>query len=315
MMFQMHETRRASSLFGSVSPHSTDSYEVQRVDETRRGSNPTTAARPRQDRISRQAKFRKSSPIAMLLGGGVTVSCHPNGRRSGLSSFGVGIPERVCNRVGRSRGVTRRALAEGEGDPELATYHAIAAIGQAVLGMLEQARIGSEFDGFDFELYQASNFHSPMDEGLSLFLYNTVVSTARRNVPGRVLPNGTTLRPPLPLDLYYLLTPWAKTAVTQHRLLGWAMRALDDTPTLPASLLNHYGPEPDTFWPDETVTFVSEPISLQDIYNIWEINKQNMQLSVAYVARVVLIDSAVPSVTGAPVQTRSPEYVKGRRQP
>ena len=192
----------------------------------------------------------------------------------------------------------------------MATYHAIAAIGQAVLGLLEQARIGSEFDGCDFELYQSSNFHAPMDEGLSLFLYNTVVSTARRNVPGRVSPDGRRHRPPLPLDLYYLLTPWAKTATAQHRLLGWAMRVIDDSATLPASLLNHYGPEPDTFWPDETVTLVNEPISLQDIYNIWEINKQNVQVSVAYVARVVFIDSTVDDVQVLPAQARSFETAK-----
>ncbi|HEY4011971.1 MAG TPA: Pvc16 family protein [Polyangiaceae bacterium] len=186
----------------------------------------------------------------------------------------------------------------------MATYHAIAAIGQALLGLLEQARLGSEFDGAQFALYQSSNFHAPMDEGLSLFLYNAAVSTARRNLPAKVLPDGRKLRPPLPLDLYYLLTPWAKTATVQHRLLGWAMRVIDDTPTLPASLLNHYGPEPDTFRSDETVTLVNEPISLQDIYNIWEINKQNVQVSVAYVARVVPIESTIYEDQGAPVQTR-----------
>jgi hypothetical protein len=186
----------------------------------------------------------------------------------------------------------------------MATYHAIAAIGQAILGLLEQARPASEFDGAQFELYQASNFHAPMDEGVSLFLYNAAVSVARRNLPAKVLPDGRKLRPPLPLDLYFLLTPWAKTAELQHRLLGWAMRVIDDSPTLPASLLNHYGPEPDTFRVDETVTVVNEPISLQDIYNIWEINKQNMQVSVGYIARVVPIESTVIEVEGPPVQTR-----------
>jgi hypothetical protein len=186
----------------------------------------------------------------------------------------------------------------------LATYHAITAIGQAILGLLEQARPKTEFDGAQFELYQASNFHTPMDEGVSLFLYNAAVSTVRRNLPPRVLPDGRKTRSPLPLDLYYLLTPWAKTAARQHRLLAWAMRTIEDTPTLPASLLNHYGPDPSTFFPDETVTLVNEVISLQDIYNIWEINKQNMQVSIAYVARMVPIDSTITDVEGAPVQAR-----------
>jgi hypothetical protein len=189
----------------------------------------------------------------------------------------------------------------------LATYHAVAAIGQAILGLLEQARPGSEFATAQFELYQATNFHTPMDEGISLFLYNASVSVTRRTLPPRVLPDGRRVSHSLPLDLYYLLTPWAKTAERQHNFLAWAMRVVEDTPTLPASLLNHYGPTPETFWPDETVTLVNEPISLQDIYNIWEINKQNMQISVAYVARMVPIDSAA-AVEGGRVQARVTGY-------
>ena len=180
----------------------------------------------------------------------------------------------------------------------------MAAIGQAILGLLEQARPSTEFDTAQFQMYQSSNFQSPMDEGISLYLYRVAVSTARRNLPSKTLPDGRKLRPPLPLDLHYLMTPWAKTAVRQHRILGWAMRVLEDTPILPASLLNHYGPEPDTFRPDETVDVINEPITLQDIYNLWEIAKHNVQVSIAYVARVVPIDSLEFEVEAPPVQTR-----------
>jgi len=186
----------------------------------------------------------------------------------------------------------------------VATYHAVAAIGQAILGLLEQARPATEFDRSQFLMYQSANFQAPMDEGISLYLYRVAVSTARRNLPAKTLPDGRRHRPPLPLDLHFLLTPWAKTATKQHRLLGWAMRALEDTPILPASLLNHYGPEPDTFAPDETVDVVNEPISLQDIFNIWEIAKHNVQVSVGYIARVVPIDSLDVETDGPPVQTR-----------
>ena len=186
----------------------------------------------------------------------------------------------------------------------MATYHAVAAIGQAILGLLEQSRPATEFDTSQFLMYQSINFQTPMEEGISLYLYRVAVSTARRNLPAKTLPDGRRQRPPLPLDLHYLMTPWAKTATKQHRLLGWAMRVLEDTPTLPASLLNHYGPEPDTFQSDETVDVVNEPITLQDIFNVWEIAKHNVQVSVAYVARVVPIDSLEYETDGPPVQTR-----------
>jgi hypothetical protein len=187
----------------------------------------------------------------------------------------------------------------------LATYAAISAVGQGLLALLEQSCPKPEFEGARFRLYQAADFKNPMDEGVSLFLYRVTPSTTRRNLPGRVDSQGRRTRRPLPLDLYYLLTPWAKSAVKQHRLLGWAMRQLEDTPTLTASFLNHYGtPETDTFLPDETVTLVYDPLSIQDMLNIWEPGKPNIQVSATYIARMVGIESAIADEEAGPVQTR-----------
>ncbi len=186
----------------------------------------------------------------------------------------------------------------------MATYQAIAAIGEAILGLLEAARPKPEFANAQFALYQSTNFQNPMEEGISLYLYRVATNTTRRNLPPHIGPDGRRYRPPLPLDLHYLLTPWARTAAKQQRLLGWSMRALEDTPILPAGLLNHYGTEPETFFPHETVELVCEPLSLQEIVNIWDAFKPNLQLSAAYVARMVAIDSAVEISEGPPAQTR-----------
>ncbi len=188
----------------------------------------------------------------------------------------------------------------------MATYTAIAAIGQALVGLLEKSCPKPQFENARFELYQASNFTKPMDEGISLFLYRVTTSMVRRNLPGRVDAQGRRSRRPLPLDLHFLLTPWARSAAQQHRLLGWAMRQIEDTPTLTSSFLNHYGrPETDTFLPGETVTLVFDPLSIQDLLNIWEIGKPNIQVSVTYVARLVTIESALFEEEAAPVQTRA----------
>jgi hypothetical protein len=178
----------------------------------------------------------------------------------------------------------------------VASPFAIAAIGNAILGLLQDSRPQGEFDGAKFELYQAANFASPMFEGLSLFLFRVASNGVRRNYPPRTLPDGRHLRSPLPIDLHYMLTPWAKTAERQHRILGWAMRALEDTPTLPASFLNHYAlPERDAFLPEETITVVQEQITSQDMFSLWEFAKQNLQVSVTYAVRLVPLDSiAIP---------------------
>jgi hypothetical protein len=57
---------------------------------------------------------------------------------------------------------------------------------------------------------------------------------------------------------------------------------------------------------DETVDLIHDPLSMQDINNIWEIlGKHNVQVSATYVARVIPIDSRVEvGVDAGPVQTR-----------
>lgn len=191
----------------------------------------------------------------------------------------------------------------------MATYHAIAATSMAMLGLLESACPKPEFDGARFELYQAKDFSSPMDEGVSLFLYRLATSS-RRNLPARLGPNGEKYRPPLPLDLYYLLTAWGRTSAKQQRLLGWCIRELGDTPILPASLLNHFMPEQETFRPEESVELIFEPLSLQDISNLWEPLKQNLQASAFYVARMVAIESTMEVPASGLVQTREFDLAK-----
>lgn len=184
----------------------------------------------------------------------------------------------------------------------MATYNAIAVTGQTILGQLA-SECPPEFSGSQFELYQPSNFTNPMEEGISLYLYRVTINTARRNLAKRTDAQGKAFRPSLPLDLYYMLTPWAKTAARQQRLLGWAMRMLEDLNTLPVNLLNRYG-EAGCFRPHESIELVCEPISLQDMINVWEVFKPHQQLSVTYVARMILIDSDVALAEGSLVLAR-----------
>ncbi|HEY3496562.1 MAG TPA: DUF4255 domain-containing protein [Polyangiaceae bacterium] len=186
----------------------------------------------------------------------------------------------------------------------MASQNAIAAVGQSILGLLQDACPRGEFPSARFELYQSANFDKPMDEGVSLYLYRVAVNGTRRNPPPRVV-DRKQYRSALPVDLFYMLTPWAKTAERQHRLLGWAMRTLEETPTLPSGLLNHYAvPEHDAFADDETVTIVLEQISVQDMFNLWDFAKQNIQVSVTYAVRFVPIDSIRFEDHAARVQTR-----------
>ncbi len=192
----------------------------------------------------------------------------------------------------------------------MATFQAIAVTSQAIVALLSDACPRDKFPNAQFELYEASDFNSPMDEGISLYLYRVATNMTRRNLPPRLAPDGRRYRPPLPVDLFFMLTPWAKTAAQQHRLLGWAMRVLEDTPIIPAGYLNQYGSEVETFHPSETVELVPEPLNLQDLNNIWNGFKPNMHPSVAYVARLLAIESNILLTEAGLAQTREFDMAK-----
>ncbi|QLQ08976.1 MAG: DUF4255 domain-containing protein [Anaerolineae bacterium] len=71
--------------------------------------------------------------------------------------------------------------------------------------------------------------------------------------------------PPLPVDLYYAFAPWAKTALAEHRLLGWLMRTLEDSNTLNSGQLNAYSGAPGLFAADETVTLIPDSLSARPV--------------------------------------------------
>jgi hypothetical protein len=189
----------------------------------------------------------------------------------------------------------------------MAGLHAVGTITLAIVGILDQAKSRINVPGLTVEAFQALNFKNGVTGGVgvSVYMHRIGVTTARRNMPPRLTPDGKRLRPPLPLDVHYMLTAWAKKPEVQHYLLGWAMRTLEDTPTLAAPILNGFDPTNKPFMDDETVDIVFEPTSIQDMLNIWEVGKPAVQPSVTYIARVVPIDSPAAEPTLPPVQGRS----------
>jgi Pvc16 N-terminal domain len=188
----------------------------------------------------------------------------------------------------------------------VATYKAIAATSQAILGLLTSAAAapGSEFADVQIKLSRGEDLQKPLTEGISLYLHRVVVSTEHRNRLPRRWPDGHVRKPAVPLDLHYLVNAWAPDAVKQQRLLGWCIRVLADTPTLPAGLLNHWGPEHDVFRQDETVEVLLEPLSTQDMSYVMEIGGASREVAATFIARVVELESLDLPPVGELVQTR-----------
>lgn len=150
---------------------------------------------------------------------------------------------------------------------------------------------------------------------INIFLYQTSINAAFQNMdmPARVRP-GETGRPPLALNLNYLITAYGKNNedALSHRLLGKAMHVFHDYPLLIASDLLH---------PDELKDLLSEseldvqqehvrltpvPLTLDEMSKIWMIFQTQYRISAAYQATVVLIESDHLAKAPLPVLTRGP---------
>lgn len=188
----------------------------------------------------------------------------------------------------------------------MATYHAIAAMGQAVLGLLAEACPRTEFPGVRFEAYQAASFRQPMDEGVALYVHRVGANPTRRNPPPRKTVDGRVFKQSLPLDVHFLMIPWSKSTARQHMLLGWLMRMLEDNAILGGGFINRFSAIPNTFDDSDSVEIVFDPMSMQDMLSVWEVAKPNIQISSSYVARCLPIDSEVLLPEPAPpVQSRT----------
>ena len=102
----------------------------------------------------------------------------------------------------------------------------------------------------------------------------------------------------LPLDLHFLVTPWANDASSELKVLGRAMQALEATPILSGPLLLSTG----GFAPNEAIQIVLEDLGGDAVMRMFDTLPSDYKLSVAYVARVARIDgrtaaAAPPALT------------------
>lgn len=186
----------------------------------------------------------------------------------------------------------------------MAHYRAIAAAGATLVGLLGDRYPRAEFgNALDIQLYQTIDFANPMAEGFSVFLFRVGINGSVRNLTYRRSPDGHRYRPSLPLDLHYMVTPWAKTGERHHRMLGWAMRMFEDVGSLSSSHLNHYIGETDTFSANESLDIICDPLGLADYLTLWD-RLQKLPASATYVLRMVLIDSDIGVKDGSLVQER-----------
>jgi hypothetical protein len=146
---------------------------------------------------------------------------------------------------------------------------------------------------------------------VNLFLYHIQVEPAWRNtaMPRQNKP-GETGQPPLPLNLFYLVTALSdeKDEVKNHSLLGRAMGVLHDHPLLDSSEIKDATqvnvPGSDLHEQIERVRITLQPLPVEEISKLWTAFQTNFRTSAGYQVSVVLIESERAAKTPLPVLTR-----------
>ncbi len=192
----------------------------------------------------------------------------------------------------------------------MATHQAIAAVSLALQGLLDRALPKDAYPTAQVKLLQPSDFATGMAEGVSLLLYRVGVNTSLRNLPPRTARDGNRFRPSLPIDLHYLLSAWATDADKQQRLLGWAMRQLEDMPILAGNEINQFMPEA-VFQPEESVELICDPLPLDQWFALWDKLKPKVTPSMTYLVRMLQLDSERAMPDSERVRQRQFDITKG----
>jgi hypothetical protein len=103
----------------------------------------------------------------------------------------------------------------------LATTDAIAFLGDTIADLL-RAGLSGVVAPADVLLSTPDEFKGfkPLQPSVTIFLYHVCVNGEMRNRPRRSLATGALQRPPLPLELRFMVTPWTKDTRDAYRIIG-----------------------------------------------------------------------------------------------
>ncbi len=192
----------------------------------------------------------------------------------------------------------------------MATVAAIHAITEATIRALKDAPRPASWPEVKVLALRGQDFATPPNDlppdamGVSLYLWRVGLNAPMRNRRNPAAPDGSRRKPPVVVDLMYLLSAWGKGGLDQQLVMGWALRAVADVGTLPRGLLNA-GVMGEVFAPGEAVELAWEPLPVEFAGPLSDLLKPNWPPTVVLAARGVAIDSAVVEAPdGPPVQRR-----------
>ncbi len=183
----------------------------------------------------------------------------------------------------------------------MSDYTSLSAASLALQKLLKQEITDStdpQLSGVDVFLYSPKRMKEENEEGISLWLYrvNREPDTLNRP-PERVAPNR--LRPqPMPLTLYFLITPMLAKPQDEQAVLGKIVQVLNDHAIVRGA---DVGP---VLGADGTELHIAlDGLTLEELARVWDVLKEPYQLSVCYLVQTVSIDSDLDLAVHPPVLT------------
>jgi hypothetical protein len=171
-------------------------------------------------------------------------------------------------------------------------YMLVANVGLTLAEILrDDLRIDPQI-GPKFTQDNSVSLESPFDlvgndsVGLSVYLYRIMEDPIVKNqfpVAGR---GSRARKPPLMLNLYYLVTPLLADPTDRHRVIGKVMQVLYDRAALPV-----IDKAATTDAPPDEVRVILNPVTLEETTRVWQALEMSYRLSVCYLIRVAVVDS------------------------
>lgn len=141
---------------------------------------------------------------------------------------------------------------------------------------------------------------------LNLFLYKVQENSFLRNQDWQVSPADSSqlMPPPLSLDLYYLMTPYANNDAdlgnaTIHEILGDAMRVFYEFPVVPDTYLAS-----DLDQAREQIKIMQNGLDMEELSQVWSTFSEPFRLSVLYEMSVVQLDQGTEQQQPLPQRVR-----------
>ena len=174
----------------------------------------------------------------------------------------------------------------------MAAYTVLAEAGESLVNVLwEEIQIDRQVNSL-IDNENRISLDSPFDlqnndsVKLSIYLYRITENASTKNqVPAQG--DGAQLRkPPLALDLHYLVTPLVGTVTDQQIILGKVMQILYDRAILQVTDLTG-----SLVSSGQTLRVILNTVPLEELTRVWQSMEMSYRLSVVYLVRVIMVDS------------------------